>query len=111
MNFRYGLTTKGMEITGIAGWYVRTFMKQEDVIGMSFRNQGIDLYAAQAREGAGWRIIMSEGNTVRDLIETGRCFERIALMVREMGIAIHPMPQILEEKHGMTNINLSTGQL
>ncbi len=98
LKYGYGLTTESMEITGFAGWYVRTFMNNEDVMGASFRNQGIDLYAAMAQEGAGWIIIMSEGNTVADLIETGRRFERMALMVREMGIAIHPMTQILEEK-------------
>jgi nitroreductase len=93
----YGLTTGSMEITGLAGWYVRNFMNKEDVMGKTFRNRGIDLYAANAREGAGWMIIMSDGNSVADLIETGRRFERMALMVREMGIAIHPMTQILEE--------------
>lgn len=98
LKYGYGLTTESMEITGFAGWYVRTFMNNEDVMGASFRNQGIDLYAAMAKEGAGWIIITSEGNTVADLIETGRRFERMALMVREMGIAIHPMTQILEEK-------------
>jgi len=98
LKFRYGLTTESMEITGVAGWYVRTFMNNEDVMGTTFRNQGIDQYSAMAKQGAGWIIITSEGNTVTDLIETGRRFERMALMVREMGIAIHPMTQILEEK-------------
>jgi hypothetical protein len=98
LKYRYGLTTEGLEITGIAGWYVRNFMSTEDVMGKSFRNQGIELNATLAKEGAGWIIIMSEGSTVADLIETGRRFERMALMVREMGIALHPMTQILEEK-------------
>lgn len=96
--FRYGLTTESMEITGIAGWYVRNFMGTEDVMGQTFRNQGVELNAALAKQGAGWIIITGDGSTVTDLIEAGRRFERMALMVREMGIAIHPMTQILEEK-------------
>jgi hypothetical protein len=98
LKYRYGLTTESMEITGIAGWYVRNFMGTEDVMEQTFRNKGIDLNATLTKEGAGWMIIMSEGSKVVELIEAGRRFERMALMVREMGIAIHPMTQILEEK-------------
>jgi len=98
LKYRYGLTTESMEITGVAGWYVRNFMNPEDVMGQTFRNQGIELNANLAKEGAGWIIITSEGSSVAELIETGRRFERMALLVREMGIAIHPMTQILEEK-------------
>jgi hypothetical protein len=98
LKYRYGLTTESMEISGVAGWYVRTFMSTDDVMGQTFRNQGIELNTTLAKEGAGWIIITSEGGTVGELIETGRRFERMALMVREMGIALHPMTQILEEK-------------
>ena len=111
LKYRDGLTTGSMEITGIAGWYVRSFLNAQSVMDASFRNRGIDLYSAQAREGAGWTIIMSAGNCVADLVETGRRFERMALMVRELGIAIHPMTQILEEQRWrdqFTSIHPST---
>lgn len=96
--YRDGLTTEGMELTGIAGWYVRTFVSSADVMERSFRTQGIDAYAKLAREGAGWIVITSAGSHIADLIETGRRFQRMALMVRELGIALHPMSQIIEEK-------------
>ncbi len=96
--FRYGLTPEGMEIQGIAGWYVRNFMNSEDAMTKSFREQGIDIYSKYAGEGAGWIIITSKGESVADLIETGRIFQRLALSVRDMRIALHPMTQILEEK-------------
>lgn len=98
LKYRYGLTTESMEIAGIAGWYMRNFMSTEDIMKQSFRNQGIKLNATLAKEGAGWIIITSQDSTVAELIEAGRRFERMALMVRELGIAIHPMTQILEEK-------------
>ncbi len=96
--FRYGLTTEGMEIQGIAGWYVRNFMNNEDAMAKSFREQGIDIYSKNAGEGAGWIIITGKSSGVAGLIETGRIFQRLALSVREMNIALHPMTQILEEK-------------
>lgn len=96
--YRDGLTTAGMELGGLAGWYVRTLVSPADVMGKSFREQGIKAYTRMAQEGGGWMIITSAGGGVADLIETGRRFERMALMVRELGIALHPMTQILEEK-------------
>ena len=96
--YGYGLTPEGMEINGIAGWYVRNFMNKKDVTEKSFRVQGIDVYSKLAREGAGWIIITGKSGNVSDLIETGRLFQRLALSVRELNIALHPMTQILEEK-------------
>jgi hypothetical protein len=37
---------------------------------------------------------------VKELIETGRRFERMALLARDMGVGIHPMTQLLEEEAG-----------
>jgi hypothetical protein len=101
---RDGLTTEGMGITGFAGWYVRHFMDKDDVMKESFRNQGVEKVAKQAAEGGGWFVITSTGKGVPDLIDTGRRFERMALMARERHIAIHPMTQWLEEKEGQEKI-------
>ena len=49
-------------------------------------------------------VITSEGQTVADLIETGRKFERMALLARERKIAIHPMTQFIEEEGGRNQI-------
>ena len=49
-------------------------------------------------------VITSPGQTVADLIETGRHFERMALLACEHGIGIHPMTQMLEEKSGIEQI-------
>jgi hypothetical protein len=101
---RDGLTTESMDIRGFAGLYVRNFMDREDVTKESFRKQGIDLAAKQVEQGGGWFIVTSQGASVPELIETGRKFERMALMVREKKIGIHPMTQCLEEKRGLEDI-------
>lgn len=107
--FRDGLTTDGMEITGIAGWFVRHFMDSRDVMGKTFRQKGIEKVIKQTREGAGWLVITSEGTSVRDLLECGRRFQRMALLAREKMIALHPMTQTLEEKNGQKNIRKNHG--
>ena len=93
-----------MEIGGIAGWYVRSFMDKSDVMTESFREQGIKGVGETANQGAGWLVITSQGEGVADLIETGRRFERMWLLARERMIAIHPMTQMLEEKTGQDKI-------
>ena len=40
-----GLTTESMEISGFAGWYLRTFFDKEDVMKESFIKRGIDKVA------------------------------------------------------------------
>jgi hypothetical protein len=102
--FRDGLTVDGMEISGLAGWYVSHFMDKEDVMTKAFSDKGIEKTKEQVEAGAGWLIITSDGNSIKDLIETGRRFQRMALTAREKMIAIHPMTQVLEEKNGQKHI-------
>jgi len=104
---RDGLTPEGMEINGFAGWYVRNFMKKEDVLKERFKKTSVDLIAKLAEQGAGWFIITSKGEGVSDLIETGRRFERMVLMAREHKIGVHPMTQCIEEKTGQDEIALN----
>jgi hypothetical protein len=102
--YRDGLTVEGMEIRGFKGWFVRNFVHPDDFMKPSFRQQGVDQTATLVRQGGGWFVITSQGRTVSDLIETGRKFERMALLARERNIAIHPMTQYLEEESGENQI-------
>ena len=104
-----GLTTAGMELDGIAGWYLRNFYDQENVMDNKFRDQGIDKVKKQVSQSAGWLIITSKENSVATLIETGKRFQRIFLKVRDRNVAIHPMTQILEEGETKTQVNASIG--
>ncbi|MEE4263829.1 MAG: hypothetical protein V2I56_14145, partial [Desulfobacteraceae bacterium] len=101
---RDGLTVEGMEIGGFKGWFVRNFVNPEDFMKPSFRKQSVDQVADLVQHGGGWLVITGEGQTVSDLIDSGRRFERMALTARERNIAIHPMTQYLEEKSGLKQI-------
>ncbi len=101
---RDGLTAEGMEITGLKGWFVRHFVDPEEFMKPDFRRQGVDLAQKLAGEGGGWFVITSPGTRAADLIDTGRKFERLALMARERRIGIHPMTQSLEEEQGRSRI-------
>ncbi len=94
---RDGLTPASMEIEGFAGWIVRHFYKPSDVLSADFRQKGIEKTEKQSNEGAGWLVLESQGDSVAELIDTGRRFQRLALAAQEQHLALHPMSQALEE--------------
>ncbi len=96
--YRNGLTPDSMEIGGFAGWYVRNFYNRSSVLTEGFRKQTVDMVAKQVRTCGGWLVVTSLGSEVPTLIAYGRAFERLFLKVRDRGIALHPMTQMLEEK-------------
>lgn len=107
--YRDGLTTAGMEITGISGFVVRNFYDKDDVMKTDFRERGIDNVKKQVSESAGWILITSKDESVANLLETGRRMQRLFLKVREKSIAIHPKTQILEELTTRQTLNQSIG--
>jgi hypothetical protein len=107
--YRDGLTPEGMELTGLSGWYARKLMGPKDVMEKNFRQEGIDGTARIARQGGGWFVLTSPGDTVGDLIETGRNFEKMFLLARDYKIAIHPMSQMLEEEKWRNEISKKHG--
>lgn len=106
---RDGLTTAGMEIEGIPGWVVRNFYGKANVMEKGFREQNISNVIKQVSQSAGWMLISSKGNSVETLIETGKQMQRLFLKVRDKGIAMHPMTQILEEPATYGSLNRSIG--
>jgi len=91
-----GLTTAGMEIEGVPGFVVRNFYNKGSVLKNSFRDKNVDIVIKQVAQSAGWLLITSKGDAVSTLLETGKRMQRLFLKVRDKGIALHPMTQILE---------------
>ena len=94
---RDGLTPASMEIGGVAGWWVRHFYTPAAVMKDSFRATGLETVAKQVGQSAGWLVLTSPDRAPGTLLDTGRRVQRLWLRVRGLGIAIHPMTQILEE--------------
>jgi hypothetical protein len=107
--YRDGLTTAGMEIEGISGFAVRNFYDKTSVMKNSFRDQSIDKVKTQVSQSAGWLLITSKDNLTATLLKTGRRMQRLFLKVRDKGIALHPMTQILEEPSTNQTVNQSIG--
>jgi hypothetical protein len=104
-----GLTTASMEIEGMSGWILRNFYGKDNVMKQSFREQNVDNVRKEVSESAGWLLITSKDNSVPALLDTGKRLQRLLLKIREKGIAIHPMTQILEEPAIQQTVNSSIG--
>ena len=104
-----GLTLASMEIEGIPAWYLRNFYGKKEVMKNNFREQSIDKVVKQVSQSAGWIIITSKDNSLITLLETGKRMQRLFLKVREKGIAIHPMTQIIEEADTNKLLNNAIG--
>jgi hypothetical protein len=100
-----GLTPAGMEMNGVTSWIVRNFYSKSSVMSKSFREQGLAQVKTQVSQSAGWLLISSKDHTVDSLLETGKRLQRLLLKIRDKGIAIHPMTQVLEEAPFSTKIN------
>jgi len=104
-----GLTTASMEIKGVPAWVLRNFYGKSSVMKKNFREQSIDTAHKQVSQSAGWLLITSKDNSVANLLDTGRRLQKLWLNIREKGIAIHPMTQILEETTTNAELNSAIG--
>ncbi len=106
---RDGLTTEGMEIKGLSGWFIRSFFSNRDFAGSFMKNESMKFTKKTSAEGGGYVILTGYGRSVTGMIELGRRFERMFLWAREMGIGIQPMTQLLEMQSGRESIRSNHG--
>ena len=106
---RDGLTPASMEIGGVAGWWVRHFYTPATVMKDSFREAGLKTVAKQVGQSAGWLVLTSPDRAPGTLLDTGRRVQRLWVQVRTLGIALHPMTQILEENPFAQQVNGALG--
>lgn len=96
---RDGLTTSGMGITGFGGFFVRNFYKPEDSMKDSFIKTGIEKTKEQIENCGGWLVIIQNEDSPESWIKTGRLYQRLNLVCRDLMIGFHPMNQMIEEEN------------
>jgi hypothetical protein len=106
---RDGLTPASMEITGVAGWWVRARYTAATVMTPAFRERGLATATEQAKAGGGWLVLTSDGGSREALLDAGRRYQRLLLTLRAIGVAAHPMTQMLEEPETRAGLEGSLG--
>jgi len=69
---------------------------QSDTTSASFK-QGEDMLLDMLRATPAYAVLTSNGNTREDQINTGRRWLRLNLATTQMGLALHPVSQCLQE--------------
>jgi len=106
---RDGLTAESMEIGGVAGWWVRHRYTAASVMTPAFRTRGVQNATRQASAGGGWIVVASGDSSRAALLDAGRRYERLLLSLRDLGLAAHPMTQMLEEPATRAGLESSLG--
>lgn len=101
---RDGLSLEALEVTGVVGWAARTFMNKRSLLSKSARERTVDTTRKQVAHSGGWLVLSSNDESVAALIDCGRRFQRMQLLMRELGIGAQPMSQALEEQPFRDNL-------
>ncbi len=96
--YKCGLTPACLGITGIPAFVVKNTYTEKSVMSSGFKKQTLKIVREQTNKNGGWVVITSDSDSPKDLIQTGRQFQKLFLKFTEKEIAVHPMTQILEEE-------------
>ncbi len=100
----------GVAQTGMGGamkFVAETFFldrKSATADTRDFGEQSVQITADQANSAAAFGWITTGGNSRLDQVLTGRIYDRINLKATELGIAMHPMSQVLQEYADMSDL-------
>ena len=101
----FGVAQSGM--SGVMKWAAESFfLSREDAEkdSTNFGEQAVDITTKQALSAAAFGWITTETNTRRDQVLCGRAYERVNLAATALGVAMHPMSQVLQEYADMTQL-------
>jgi hypothetical protein len=105
---RDGFTVANNGITGFSRFIVESFFlgsrDKAYATDSTFAEEGIKMAYKQAESTPAFGWLVSEKNTRLDQVKAGQHYMRINLLTEQLGIALHPMSQILEEYQDMQDL-------
>ena len=107
---RDGLSVAQTGKTGFSKWLVESFFisrAKATAPDSSFAQQSIDLTRNQAHSSQAFGWLTTRSNSRLDQVIAGQVYERLNLASDALGLAQHPMSQILEEYEDMTELKRS----
>ena len=92
-----GLTPEMMGKGALVQFWWYHFMDSTDVLKPWFRSASETTARNQVEHCAGFLVLTSPDASPASLLLTGREFQRLTLLSPTLGIALHPMSQLMEE--------------
>ncbi|MCP4432259.1 MAG: twin-arginine translocation pathway signal protein, partial [Gammaproteobacteria bacterium] len=107
VKFRDGFGVAQTGMGGVMKFIAEAFFldrKSTETDSSEFGAQAVQITTDQANSAAAFGWITTSGNSRLDQVLTGRAYERINLRATELGIAMHPMSQVLQEYADMSDL-------
>ncbi len=103
--FRDGFGVAQTGIMGLKKFAAETFFmnrEKAEAASSEFGAQALQITTDQANSAAAFGWITTPSNSRLDQVLTGRAYERVNLKATELGLAMHPMSQVLQEYADMS---------
>jgi len=100
----------GLEHNGVTGFkkiLLETFLldrEKTEKDSSSFAKQGVDITRTVAQSTSTFALLTSKGNSRLQQVQAGRDYCRLNLTTTAMGLAQHPMSQVLQEYDDMQQL-------
>lgn len=101
----FGVSQSGK--TGITKFIVERFFldrKATEKDPTSFGEQAVSLTKDQAHSASAYCWILSDSNERIDQVKCGEAYNRMNLIATQLGLAMHPMSQVLQEYKDMNEL-------
>jgi hypothetical protein len=101
----FGLEHTGM--TGLKKMFVETFIldrKSTEKDSTEFARQSVDITRSTSQSTSTFAFLTTESNSRLQQVKVGRDYCRLNLKTTEMGLAQHPMSQVLQEYSDMKSL-------
>ena len=105
--FRDGFGVAQSGTTGLVKFLAETFFlsrKSAEADSAAFGKEAISLTQKQAESAAAYGWLVTRHNTRLAQVKTGRVYNRLNLTATALGVAMHPMSQVLQEYPDMDGL-------
>ncbi len=102
--YRDGFGYANIGVIGITKFFAETFAGRSKAFGDSFKEKSVSATSGMTHSAKAFGIIFSKENSRIDQVEIGRRYARVHLTATQLGLAMHPMSQILQEYDEMSKL-------
>lgn len=104
---RDGFSYENMGVTGMSRFFVEKLSPKNKAFGSLFRKSKMNSTQKGAHTARVMGLIIGPGNSRINQVEVGRRFARLFLKATELGLAIQPMNQLLQEYEELSGVRES----
>ncbi|MEE9167203.1 MAG: twin-arginine translocation pathway signal protein [Candidatus Neomarinimicrobiota bacterium] len=94
---RDGFSYENMGVTGTSRFFAEMFAGRKQAFGDSFREKTVSVTREMTQTAKAFGLMFARENNRIVQVEIGRQYARVHLTATKLGLAMHPMSQVLQE--------------